>query len=640
MSDPAAGMGPGQPFGAVDTEIELRPERRQPQPDSTWVVLGTMVLGMPLAVALVVLASRSWQPVLDLAMTEVRVRDVGTRRTPLIGLPGRIGEFPEQGSHPGPLSFYSWAGPYRLFGSSAWALQVASAVVNLVAVLFALTIGARRGGRIGVAVVAGVVALLIRGFGIEVFVQPWNPYAPILWWLVALLAVWSVLLGDHRMLVVLVLAVAFCTQTHVSYLLLGAAMVVLAAVAMAVNLRRVGAVARGPLISSVWTATVVAVVVWIPPLVDQIRRSPGNARQLLDHFGSPGEPAIGLWAGVRHTLRHLDPVDGLFAMISDPAALLTAGFDPERRIWMGAVVLLVWVGTVALAVRLAHRTLVSLHAVVAVALVVGVISMSRIFGKLWYYLTLWAWVTAAVLAVAVVWTAAVALRELIPDGRGRRLMTGVAEALAVIAIVAAVVGSTIEASDAVPPEAHLSDTLGELLPPTLRALDEERIDRDGPVTGPDASYVVTWSDAYFFGSQGYGLVNELERRGYQVGVLEPWRVPMTPYRVIDPSAADTGVHLATGVFVDEWRGREDAVEIAFVEPRSPAERAEYAELRESVIAELSDAGLDDLVPLLDTNLFGASNDPRVGSDAARAMARMLLLGQETAVFLVPPGAAP
>ena len=56
-------------------------------------------------------------------MTEFRVRDVGGRHTPLIGLPGRIGTFPDQGSHPGPISFWLVAPGYRLFGSSAWAME-------------------------------------------------------------------------------------------------------------------------------------------------------------------------------------------------------------------------------------------------------------------------------------------------------------------------------------------------------------------------------------------------------------------------------------------------------------------------------------------------------------------------------------
>ena len=78
------------------------------------------LVGLPLIVATMALRRPHWYPVLDLAMTEMRLRDVGTRHTPLIGLPGRIGpSLAEQGSHPGPLSFYLLAPLYRLFGSSA-----------------------------------------------------------------------------------------------------------------------------------------------------------------------------------------------------------------------------------------------------------------------------------------------------------------------------------------------------------------------------------------------------------------------------------------------------------------------------------------------------------------------------------------
>ena len=93
------------------------------------VVLLAALLVTPLVVALVALRHPRWFPVLDMAMTEFRVRDVGTSHTPLIGLPGRIGTLAEQGSHPGPLSFYALAPFYRLFGSSAWAMQ-ADLVVN------------------------------------------------------------------------------------------------------------------------------------------------------------------------------------------------------------------------------------------------------------------------------------------------------------------------------------------------------------------------------------------------------------------------------------------------------------------------------------------------------------------------------
>jgi hypothetical protein len=615
-----------------DDDEEVTPSRTEPQPDSTWVVLGTLVLGLPLAIAVVVLAGRAWYPVLDLAMTEFRVRDVGGSRTPLIGLPGRIGEFPDQGSHPGPLSFYLWAGPYRLFGSSAWALQVAAGIVNLLAVLTALMIGARRGGRSGVAVVAAVTALIIRGFGVELFVEPWNPYAPLLWWLVVLLATWSVLCGDHRLLVVLVAAATFCVQTHVPYTVLCVVLVVIAAVSVSVNTYRADALRRGPLITSLGASGVVVVLLWIPPLIDQVRRSPGNIRMLLSHFTSPGEPAIGLRAGFELTLRHLDPVDGFVRMLSEPGAFLTASFDPDSRIWAGALVLVIWLATVALAAFLRHHVLLRLHAVVGVALVLGVFSMSRIFGKVWYYLTLWAWVTTTLLLLAVVWTLVTAARMHLQSGAGR-LVRLAFEAAAVVLLAGAVLGSTFEAADAEPPEAHLSDTLGDLTVPVLATLGQE-FDVD------DDRFLVTWTDAYFFGSQGYGLVNELERAGFDAGVLEPWRVPVTPYRVLDPADATTGVHLATGIRIDEWRDRDDTRMIAFVEPRTASEQVEYADLRREAIAELRADGLDDLVDLVDSNLFLVSNDPQVSRAAADAMARMLVLGQETAVFLVTPGSAP
>ena len=65
------------------------------------------------------------------------------------------------------------------------------------------------------------------------------------------------------------------------------------------------------------------------------------------------------------------------------------------------------------------------------------------------------------------------------------------------------------------PEEYLGDTLGELVEPTAAALE------------PDGTYVVEWNDAYFFGSQAFGLVNELRRAGYDVGAGEFWTVPIT-----------------------------------------------------------------------------------------------------------------
>src|SRR5688572_7568829 len=160
------------------------------------VVLGALLmllLAVPLVVALGSLREPKWYPILDLAQTEIRVRDVGTTHSPLVGLPGRIGPFGKQGSHPGPLSFWSLAPVYRVFGATSFALRVSSVALNLLAMAGAIWIAYRRGGvrlMLGIAV---MLAVLARAYGAFTIAEPWNPHLPLFFWVVLLLAVWSVL---------------------------------------------------------------------------------------------------------------------------------------------------------------------------------------------------------------------------------------------------------------------------------------------------------------------------------------------------------------------------------------------------------------------------------------------------------------
>jgi hypothetical protein len=77
------------------------------------------------------------------------------------------------------------------------------------------------------------------------------------------------------------------------------------------------------------------------------------------------------------------------------------------------------------------------------------------------------------------------------------------------------------------------------------------------------------------------------------------------------------------------------VEVAYVDARTPDEVAEYDRLRSEAIDGLHAAGLDEVVDLVDTNLFGASLDPRLPRAVQTAMARMLIIGQPAAVFIAP-----
>ena len=105
----------------------------------------------------------------------MRVRDVGSSHPPLVGLTGRIGSVGDQGSHPGPLSFYALWPFYQLFGAGSWGLEAASVALQVAAIGVLLWIANRRGGLGLVLAVAAGLAVLLRAYGAVLLTQPWNP---------------------------------------------------------------------------------------------------------------------------------------------------------------------------------------------------------------------------------------------------------------------------------------------------------------------------------------------------------------------------------------------------------------------------------------------------------------------------------
>ena len=585
----------------------------------------TALAALPLVIAVVVLLWRPWAPTLDMAMTELRVRDVGGGHTPLIGLPGRIGNFPDQGSHPGPLSFYLVAPFYRLAGASAWGMELGSVVVNALTIGGIVAIGARLAGRRGAVALAALCAIAVRGYGLNVLTHPWNPYFPVLLWLLVLVAAWAVLAGDHWAAVVVVVAGTVAAQTHVPYLLNGLAVSALVYGVMILRWVRARDAAR-PLLGSL----AVGAVLWLPPVIDQLVRDPGNIRMLYRHFAAdPPEAAIGTSEAVRVFFRHLDAFSMAGDLVVRRAAFVHRSGLPGGSGWGGVVVFVLWVAVAVVAARRGHRRLNALNAVIAVALVAQAFSISRIFGKVWYYLTLWAWGTTLLVVVSIAWTIAL----LVAGRRDERVVERSVWAAAVVGLAATVasIGATVTLEV---PEPQLSDGLRAVIPATVDALERG----DGALVGPDGRYVIFWQDAAYNGSQGYGLVNELERRGYDVGVRPAWRVPVTQHRVIAADEpADAEIHLVTGVFIDEWRQRPGYTEVIEYDRRTDAERARFGELRERVVGRLAEIDRPEVAEIVDTNLFGASLRPGLPQDVIDDMSEMLLLSVPIAVFIAPPG---
>ena len=72
-------------------------------------------------------------------------------------------------------------------------------------------------------------------------------------------------------------------------------------------------------------------------------------------------------------------------------------------------------------------------------------------------------------------------------------------------------------------------------------------------------------------------------------------------------------------------------------PRSRAERAEFRRLHARVDRRLRSGGRDDLLPLLDSQLFLLALAPDLPPEVERDTRRMLELGEPVAVFVAPPG---
>ena len=581
--------------------------------------------------------SMTWTPVFDLAMIELRVRDTSVGRLPRLGLVGRIGTEAHVGSHPGPLAFYLLAPVYRLLGSSSWALQVAALVYHGAAVVVAVLLGRRRAGRPGAVAVAVLLGLVIQGYGMSTLAEPWNPFLPVLWFVVCLLAVWSVVAGDRPMLLVAVFAAAVCAQTHVPYLAMTTGLLGLGAAAcLAAEGVRRPSVRRGlPWLAG---AGVLGLVLWAPPLIEQVTGDErGNLSVLVDHFATPPEEPLGLRTGGRLLLQRLDLWHVVHDTPREPGhfiGLLHRYVPVAER---GVVTAAAWaLAAVASSVWLRpRRALVALHVVVGIGLFGAWLALSRIFGAPLYYLMLWVWSLTALAGIGVAWTLVeLALRArpgVVAPERRRQVALGLT-AVGVVVVAGLSLRLMTQPRPLPLGQASVGQQLGRLMPDTARGLDGRG--------GREGRWLVTWSDVAHLGSQGYGLVNELERRGFDVGVIEYHRWNFLQHRYLPSSAADGRVHLATGEEVARWEAVPGAVRLALDDPRTADEQERFDELRAQLAGEFAAAGWDDLVEGLDLDLWSTGSDPRISGFQALLIGEMRELGVPAAVYVVPVDAQP
>lgn len=590
------------------------------------LVITSALFVVPLAIALAVLHDPRWYPSLELAQTELHVRDVGTTHTPLTGLIGRLGAAGERGSHPGPLGFYALAPVYRLAGSTPWALQVATVMLHLAAVGTALWIGRRRGGMRVAALAAAVLAGLLRFYGASVLTEPWNPYLPMLWWVVFVLAVWSVLEDDLPLLPLAVISGSLCAQTHVSYVGLvgglGGCAVAITLIRAARRRRHVTPARR----TSAWLASSAAIgaVLWVPPVLDELKGGTGNLSVLVDHFTDSSTDTIGLRRGIDLVLVNLDPWRLLLGhaeakVVTDPAS------------WPVGSLLLVaaWIASIVVAWRFSQWSILRLDAVLGIALGFGALAASRINGITWAWLTLWARGLTALLVLAIAWTATCLAQRLVGgSARIRLFRLGALTALAVVALFS--IGLASDAVHVEPNDLASSNALRRLVPATLTALDGD---------ASDDRYLITWTDPIGVTGdlQAFGLANELDRAGIEVGFGPANRLRAAPYLTIDASQATAVLRVVTGPAITDWDGTPGVRRVALYDPRTGDQRALQKRLRSEIDDALRELGHADLIPQLESSFVGSmiqlEADPRMPRSLIAKMRRALELGTPSAVFI-------
>ena len=250
-----------------------------------------------------------WEPQGDDALIELRARDVGTGRTPLVGQPSTSGSYGEQAenvAHPGPLGFVVLTPTTRVLGPVTGTLLAAAGVsaASMLAVAWLLfrQLGAR-GGAAG----AALVALAAFSAGAAGLIDPLSSNFGRMPLLAASVGVWALLCGDLRVAPLAAAFWSFAAQQHLSVLpaaaVLGGVGFLAAAwwVWKAPGGRRAGALAW------VGAAVGVGLVLWSPVLYQELRGDPGNLTALAGYSGDAQREDLGPRSALSQIANALGP---------------------------------------------------------------------------------------------------------------------------------------------------------------------------------------------------------------------------------------------------------------------------------------------------------------------------------------------
>lgn len=580
---------------------------------AAFVVMVAAVVAVPGFVAVtILLLGDPWFPGGDMAQAELHMRGFFAH-PPLVGAAGRIvSDLGVQGSHPGPSPWVAMLPVYLLGGRTSGALMAAVVSVHAVSILLIIWLAFRRGGKSLATCIALALILFVRSSGPDFLVEPWNPWLAILPFGVFVFLLAEVLdptsdswkTRRHWVLAAATAVGSHCIQCHAGYTVIVATGLAAAFVGMLVLSApddRWRSTRDG-----LGTSMAVGFLIWLPPLVDQLRRRPGNLEILWQHFGSPTEPTIPLSAALRE----------LAAQINLVGPWLTGPTTPTWVRYPGcAAFLLAWSWAWRTTSGTERKNLRVLLAILGGLTIVGAVSVTRIFGPFYEYTIRWMWILVAV-NLAVIGVAV--LR--------RRIDPTLLVSIGLVALVGAVGWTSVSIASEVALPGATDSRISRNLQARLRsALD------------PDLSYLIRFYDPYTLNATGFGLTLALERIGFDVGVEPMYAAAALPHRTRTAAEVDEILWVVVGPAV-EAAGRDPALTLeAYYNPRSDVQQRRAVELLSAIAEGLVRTGRSDLVSSLETP--GAALvfvEPPLEPDVADLVRELIRMGQPVGVFSMSP----
>lgn len=276
--------------------------------DGRAFVAAALATVLPVWVAAWRVASSGLVPSGDAGLTVLQARNVFSADFPLVGMPAASATSGHVASHfPGALQLYALAVPVRLFGN-VWGPPIAMAALSTTWIVLVAWVSYRSfGPRQGMAELA-LLAVFTWSIGVGHLVDP-VPMMMIGFPLVALLiAAWCATSGDPVALAVTTAIGMFLWLDHLVLVVVVPPVMLGALVGYVAAHRSVwrdrsetGRGGRRRAFLGVVAAVSISVVLWIPTIIGEIVRSPGNLHLLLVNSGA-GRDVIGSWTFAVHVV--------------------------------------------------------------------------------------------------------------------------------------------------------------------------------------------------------------------------------------------------------------------------------------------------------------------------------------------------